>query len=63
MTASEARLLDIAAAAEYLAVRESYVRRLIRERRVAVVKIGRHVRFEIAALDSLIESGRVAAKP
>jgi excisionase family DNA binding protein len=53
-------LLNVGGAAEYLAVSEHYVRRLVRERRVEFVKVGRYVRFERDALDALIAQGRRA---
>ncbi len=52
------RLLDVAGAAQYLSVTEHFVRRLVRERRVPFVKLGKFVRFHPADLDALIESGR-----
>ncbi|MGE3194424.1 MAG: helix-turn-helix domain-containing protein [Microbacteriaceae bacterium] len=58
----EPALLDVSAAADYLAVKVSYVRRMVRERRIPFVKIGALVRFERAELDSLIESGRRDAR-
>lgn len=44
------RLLTIEQAAEILAVNERMVRRLIESRRIAFVKVGRHVRFREADL-------------
>jgi excisionase family DNA binding protein len=52
------RLMDVADAAQYLTVSEHFVRRLIRERRVTFIKVGRHVRFDPADLDAFIEQGR-----
>jgi excisionase family DNA binding protein len=37
------------------------VRRLIFERRIAFVKVGRHVRISPADLDAFIAAGRVTA--
>lgn len=38
---------------------ERFVRRLVAERRIAYVKVGRAVRFEPAAVAAYIESNRV----
>lgn len=54
--------LSVAEAAEYLNVTEHFVRRLVRERRIAFVKLGRHVRFAPADLDAFIEQGRREAR-
>ena len=51
-------LLDVAGAAAYLTTSEHFVRRLVRERRVPFVKLGRFVRFDPADLDRFIEAGR-----
>lgn len=54
------RLLTVDQAAEWLNVSPTYVRRrLIFERRIPYVKIGRHVRIDERDLESLIEAGRV----
>jgi excisionase family DNA binding protein len=57
----ERRLLDVPAAAAYLAVSPRFMRRLVAERRVSFVKLGRHVRFDVEDLDRFVESGRVEA--
>ena len=54
------RLLDVTAAAAYLGVSTRFMRRLVAERRITFVKLGRHVRF-VADLDRFIDSGRVEA--
>lgn len=51
-------LLDVPGAAEYLGVTERFTRRLIAERRIAVVRIGRHVRIDARDLDAMIAAGR-----
>lgn len=58
-------LLDVAGAAEYLSVRESFVRRLVKERRITVVRPGgRLVRFRQSDLDAFIaDSTSEAAGP
>lgn len=55
------RLIDVEGAAAYLGVAPRFIRRLVAERRVRFVKLGRHVRFEVADLDRLIASGAVDA--
>lgn len=57
MTSPQPLLLNVTQAAERLNVSEHYIRRLVRERRIAVVKLGRHVRFRPEDLDALIEKG------
>lgn len=59
MTSPTPRLLDVAGAAAYLGVKESYVLRLRRERRVPVVKFRRLIRFDVADLDALIDAQKV----
>ncbi|MBS1673512.1 MAG: excisionase family DNA-binding protein [Actinobacteria bacterium] len=54
-------LLDVAGAAEYLTTSEHFVRRLVRERRVAVIRLGRHVRLSPDDLDAYVTAGRSAA--
>lgn len=55
------RLLDVDAAAQYLSVTPRFIRRLVAERRVPFVKLGRHLRFDPADLDRFVEAGRVDA--
>lgn len=56
-------LLTVDQVAERLNVTPSYVRRrLIFEKRIAYVKIGRHVRIESKVVDGLIEAGRIEAQ-
>lgn len=57
-TAASTPPLNVAEAAAYLNVTEHFVRRLVRERRIAFVKLGRHVRFARADLDAFIQHGR-----
>lgn len=52
------RLLTVEAAAERISTSVRFVRRLIAERRIEFVKIGRHVRISETALAEFIESGR-----
>lgn len=52
-------LLDIAAAAAYLGVNETFIRRLVLERRVRYYKVGKFVRFLPADLQAFVLAGRV----
>ncbi|OLT28747.1 DNA-binding protein [Nocardiopsis sp. CNR-923] len=53
------RLLTVAQAAERLNTSERYPRRLIEERRITFVRIGRHVRIPENALEEFITAGTV----
>jgi excisionase family DNA binding protein len=53
------RLLTVLEAADALNVGERYVRRLVAERRITVVHLGRHVRIPETALADLIHAGTV----
>ena len=53
------RLLTVEEAAERLGTSTRFVRRLIFERRIAFVKVGRHVRIAPADLDAYVAAGRV----
>ncbi|WP_017604290.1 helix-turn-helix domain-containing protein [Nocardiopsis alkaliphila] len=53
------RLLTVAQAAELLNTSERYPRRLIEERRITFVRIGRHVRIPESALEEFITAGVV----
>ncbi len=52
-------LLTIAQAGEYLGTGERFIRRLITERRIGYVKVGKYVRLERSALDAFVDAGRV----
>jgi excisionase family DNA binding protein len=52
-------LLTVDQAAERLGTSGRFVRRLIFERRIAFVKVGRHVRIASGDLDAFIAAGRV----
>jgi excisionase family DNA binding protein len=52
-------LLTVDQAAERLGTSVRFVRRLIAERRIAYVKLGRHVRIAAEDLEAFIASGRV----
>lgn len=51
-------LLSPVQAAEYLGVGERFIRRLIAERRIAYVKVGKYVRIHRGDLDEWIERNR-----
>ncbi|MFJ5291573.1 helix-turn-helix domain-containing protein [Streptomyces sp. NPDC088348] len=53
------RLLPVAEAAERLGTGERFVRRLISERRIRYVKIGKYVRIADSVLDAYIEERTV----
>lgn len=55
-------LLTIAQASEYLGTGERFVRRLVAERRIPYVKLGKYVRLQQSALDAFIEAGRVPSE-
>jgi excisionase family DNA binding protein len=64
VTASKAqpkieKLLTVAQAAELLGTSERFPRRLIAERRIRFVHVGRHVRIPESALAEFIESGTI----
>ena len=56
------QLLTIDQAAEYLSTGQRFVRRLISERRIPYVKLGKHVRLERCALDAFLAAGRVPCR-
>jgi excisionase family DNA binding protein len=56
-------LLTPSQAGEYLQTGERFIRRLIAERRIDYVKLGRHVRLQRSVLQAFIESGRVPRAP
>jgi excisionase family DNA binding protein len=53
------RLLTVEAAAERLSTSPRFIRRLIAERRIEFVRVGRHVRISESALATFIDAGRV----
>ncbi|MFJ2650446.1 excisionase family DNA-binding protein [Streptomyces sp. NPDC087420] len=59
MTHTTDRLLAVEEAAERLGTGVRFVRRLIAERRIAFVKVGRHVRLSEAVLTAYIEAHTV----
>jgi excisionase family DNA binding protein len=55
------KLLTVEEAAERLGTSVRFLRRLIAERRIAFVRVGRHVRIDPADLEVFIAAGRVEA--
>ena len=53
------RLLTVAQVAELLGTAERFPRRLIAERRIRFVRVGRHVRIPVSALAEFISAGLV----
>jgi excisionase family DNA binding protein len=53
------QLLTVDAAADRMSTSVRFVRRLVAERRIEFVKVGRHVRISETALADFIEAGRV----
>lgn len=53
------RLMTVPEVADRLNTSERYVRRLIDERRIEFIRIGRKIRISSATVDQLIERGRV----
>ena len=56
------QLLTVAQAGDYLGTGERFVRRLIAQRRITYVKLGKYVRLQRSTLDDFIEAGRVASE-
>ncbi len=52
-------LLTVAQAGEYLGTGERFIRRLITERRIGFVKVGKYVRLERSTLDAFVDAARV----
>jgi excisionase family DNA binding protein len=56
-------LLSVEQAAERLGTSVRFVRRLIAERRIAYVKVGRHVRLDPVDVEAFIAASRVEIRP
>lgn len=54
--------MTVVETAEYLHVRERWVRRAIDEKRLSFHRIGRHIRIAKADVDDFIRSSRVEAR-
>jgi excisionase family DNA binding protein len=59
MSKTTGKLLTVHQAAERLGTSVRFPRRLIAERRIVFVRVGRHVRIPEGVLDELIASGTV----
>lgn len=59
MTDATDRLLSVGEVAELLGTTERFPRRLIAERRITFVRLGRHVRIPASAVAAMIEGGTV----
>jgi len=57
------RLLTVEEAAERLGTSVRFVRRLVAERRIAYVKVGRHVRLYSGDVEAFIAGSRVEVRP
>ena len=57
------RLLTVEEAADRLGTSVRFVRRLIAERRIAYVKVGRHVRLDPTDVEAFIAASRVQVRP
>jgi excisionase family DNA binding protein len=53
------QLMTVEQAGEYLGTGERFIRRLITERRISYVKVGKYVRLERATLEAFVDAGRV----
>jgi excisionase family DNA binding protein len=52
------RLLNIDAVAVQLAVTPRHIRRLVAERRIPYIKVGRFIRFDPAEVDAWLDAAR-----
>ncbi len=52
------QLIDIATLAERLDVNMRHIRRLVQERRIPYVKVGRLIRFDLAEIDEWLNDAR-----
>jgi excisionase family DNA binding protein len=52
-------LLDVDQAAAHLSVTPRFIRRLVAQRRVPYLKVGRFIRFDVADLDDWLDACRV----
>jgi excisionase family DNA binding protein len=56
-------LLSVEQAAERLGTSVRFVRRLVAERRIAYIKVGRHVRLDPTDVEAFIVTSRVEVRP
>ena len=57
------RLLTVEEAADRLGTSVRFVRRLVAERRIAYVKVGRHVRLDPTDVEAFVAARRVEVRP
>lgn len=62
-TQEPVRLLNVAEVAARLRVTERFVRRVVAERRIAIQKVGRHVRFREDDVERFLEDGYLPPSP
>lgn len=62
-TEEPVRLLNVAEVAARLRVTERFVRRVVAERRIAIQKVGRHVRFREDDVDRFLDDGYLPPSP
>ena len=55
-TITKPNLFDVAGAADYMNINDRMMRRLIEQRKIQVIKIGKHVRIAQADIDSYLKS-------
>ncbi len=63
LIADRPRLLDIDAVAEQLCTSVRHIRRLVQERRIPVVRVGRLVRFDPVDIDAWLDEHRSSVEP
>lgn len=61
--ASRRQLLDVDAVAALLGTSVRHIRRLVQERRIPVVRVGRLIRFDPADIDAWLDEHRSSAEP
>ena len=61
-TITRDQLMTVQQAGEYLGTGQRFIRRLIAERRISYIKIGKYVRLERATLAALVDSGRIPSQ-
>lgn len=56
-------LIDVEGLAHLLQVDVAFVRRLVSERRIPYLKVGKYVRFDLAEVAAWLDERRVTAEP
>lgn len=59
---ASASLLSIEQLADWLGVTDRFIRRLVAERRIPFLKIGKFIRFDPAEIEPWLDSQRVAER-